>query len=68
MISFQPFWDKMKERGISIYSLEYDYEFNPAMFNRLKNGHNFTLRSIEKICETFNLKIEDVVEFKSQNE
>lgn len=63
MISTRPFWNMMKQRGISVYSLEYDYHLNPAEISRLKNNHNFVLSTIDRYCELFNCRIEDIVEF-----
>lgn len=64
MISFEPFWNMLKERGISLYSLEYDYEFNPAEISRMKNGHNFTLKFIDRICILFHCQPKDIIIFE----
>lgn len=51
----------MKQRGISVYSLEYDYELNPAEISRLKHNHNFSLRTLDRYCDLFHCRIEDIV-------
>lgn len=51
MIVFEPLWQLLKERNISTYSLEYDFGLNPADISRLKNNHNYTLKSINRFCE-----------------
>lgn len=61
MMSFEPFWNMMREQGITIYELEYDYELNPAEINRLKHNHNFTLQFINKICFLFKCQPNDVI-------
>ena len=61
MMVTKPFWDMMKQRGISIYSLEYDYELNPAEISRLKHNHNFSLRTLDRYCQLFHCRIEDIV-------
>lgn len=53
MITFDPFWQLMKERGISVYALEYEIGLNPAEISRLKHDHNYTLRSIDRFCTLF---------------
>ena len=30
MITFDPFWELMRERKITVYNLEYSYGLNPA--------------------------------------
>lgn len=61
MMVTKPFWDMMKQRGISVYSLEYDYELNPAEISRLKHNHNFSLRTLDRYCSLFHCRIEDIV-------
>lgn len=61
MITFDPFWQLMAQRGISTYALEYTYELNPADISRLKNNHNFTLRSIDRFCYLFSCQPGDIL-------
>lgn len=61
MMVTKPFWDMMKQRGISVYSLEYDYELNPAEISRLKHNHNFSLRTLDRYCNLFHCRIEDII-------
>lgn len=61
MMVTKPFWDMMKQRGISVYSLEYDYELNPAEISRLKHNHNFSLRTLDRYCSLFHCRIEDIL-------
>lgn len=61
MMVTKPFWEMMRQRGISVYSLEYDYELNPAEISRLKHNHNFSLRTLDRYCNLFQCRIEDIV-------
>lgn len=61
MISLSPFWEMLKRRGITTYDLEYEYELNPAEISRLKNGHNFTLRTLDRYCFIFQCNIDDII-------
>ncbi len=61
MMKLSPFWEMLSRRGISTYDLEYKYDFNPAEISRLKNNHNFTLSTIDRYCELFDCRIEDIV-------
>ncbi len=63
MMITKPFWDMMKKRGISIYSLEYEFELNPAEISRLKNNHNFTLSTLNRYCDLFQCRIEDIISY-----
>ena len=61
MISYEPFWKMMNERGISTYSLQYTYNLNPAIINRLKHNHNFNIEYIDYLCTLFDCEIQDIV-------
>lgn len=61
MMKLSPFWEMLSRRGISTYDLEYKYDINPAEISRLKNNHNFTLSTIDRYCELFDCRIEDIV-------
>ncbi|MCM1184332.1 MAG: helix-turn-helix transcriptional regulator [Roseburia sp.] len=61
MMNLSPFWEMLSRRGISTYDLEYKYDINPAEISRLKNNHNFTLSTIDRYCELFDCRIEDIV-------
>ncbi len=63
MITFDPLWKTLQNRGISTYDLEYQYEINPAEISRLKHNHNFTLRSVDKYCKLLRCTLEEVVEY-----
>ncbi|MCI8483107.1 MAG: helix-turn-helix transcriptional regulator [Lachnospiraceae bacterium] len=64
MISFEPFWMMLKDRKISIYDLEYTYNLNPAEISRLKHNHNFTLKSINRLCQIFHCQPSDIMVYK----
>ena len=61
MMDMSPFWEMVQRRGISTYDLEYKYGMNPAETSRLKNNHNFSLRTLDRYCNLFHCRIEDIV-------
>ena len=63
MISFRPFWESMAIRGISQSKMIMYYGLNPAEVNRLRNGHNFTLKNIDKYCTIFDLQPYEIFEY-----
>lgn len=67
MISFEPFWAMLKERGITVYDLEYSYNLNPAEISRLKHNHNFTLKFICRLCDLFHCQPNDIISYTSPN-
>lgn len=61
MITFEPFWETLRRRGISTYDLEYQYDLNPAEISRLKHNHNFTLHSVDKYCRLLGCRVEEII-------
>lgn len=61
MISYQPFWDMMTEKGISTYALENEYNLNRSEISRLQNDHNFNINFIDYLCTVFDCQIQDIV-------
>lgn len=53
MIVLDPLWELFDKQGINVYLLEYKYGLNPAEIHRLKHGHNYTLKSIDRYCKLF---------------
>jgi DNA-binding Xre family transcriptional regulator len=65
MITFEPFWQLMEDRGITTYTLVYTYGMNPAEISRLRHDHNYTLRSIDRLCYMFSCQPGDILAYLS---
>lgn len=68
MIIFDPLWQLLKERNITTYDLEYVYGLNPADTSRLKNNHNYTLKSIDRFCHLFSCQPGEILLYKDSKE
>lgn len=60
MISYEPFWEMMKERGISGYALVNTYGLCKSEVRRLKQDHNFNILFIDHLCTLFDCDIQDI--------
>lgn len=67
MISYEPFWNMLKNRGESWYSLEHKYKISTAELSRLKNNMNITTETVNFLCETFDCTIPDIMVFIKSN-
>lgn len=63
MISYEPLWETMKERGISTYALIHTYNINPRTINHLKHNKSITLFTMEKLCQILNCQADSIVVF-----
>ena len=62
MISYEPLWKTMKEKGITQYRLLKSGIDNKTL-DSLKKGKNITLLTVERICKILDCKPNDIVEF-----
>lgn len=63
MMKFDPLWNTMKNRNISIYSLINKYAVSRGTIDNLKHNRNVTLATIERMCEILDCGVNDVVEY-----
>ena len=62
MISYEPLWKTMEERGISQYRLLKSGLDNKTL-DSLKKGKNITVLTMEKLCRILDCTPNDIVEF-----
>jgi len=63
IISYQPLWATMRQKGISQYFLLKSGIDNKTLDN-LRKDKNITLLTVEKLCTIINCTPNDIVEFK----
>lgn len=63
MISYEPLWRTMKEKGITTYTLINQYGINPRTINNLKHNKSITLFTMEKLCSILQCQAESIVVF-----
>ena len=68
MISYEPLWRTMAERGVTTYTLITRYGINPRTINHLKHGRSVTVYTLEKLCRILDCQAESVVVFLPDEE
>ncbi len=63
MIVFDRLWKTMKEKGFSTYTLREKCGIDSKTIRRLKANENIEIKTLSKLCEALNCKIEDIAEF-----
>lgn len=61
MISYKPFWQTLKEKGISQYTLTEIYDVNKSLLQRLRDNQSITLNTIQDLCNILDCEIQDIV-------
>lgn len=60
MISYQPLWATMKNRGISQYKLIRDYHFSTGQLDRLRKNDSVSTNTLDMLCSILDCKLEEV--------
>lgn len=64
MITYEPFWNTIKEKGISTYTLIQKYNVSSATINRLRNNQGISTMTINDLCKILKCKVEDILLYK----
>ena len=64
MISFEPLWTTMKERGISQYKLIKEYNFSTGQLDRLRKNENVNTFTLNQLCEILDCTLADIAEYR----
>lgn len=63
MISYAPFWETLKNQGITTYTLINKYNISSATIDRMKKGNGISTMKINDFCKILNCKVEDIIEY-----
>lgn len=63
MIVFNKLWETMKQKGISTYALREKCGIDSKTVRRLKANENIETKTLNKLCEALDCRIEDIMEF-----
>ncbi len=67
MISYEPFWKTLKEKGVSTYVLINKYNISSETFDRIRKGKGLNISTIDDFCKILNCKVEDIIEYVEDN-
>ena len=62
MISFEPFFKTIKDKGISQYQLIHEFHVSRGTLDALRKNKSMTLNTLEDLCFILDCRIEDIVE------
>lgn len=66
MISYEPLWATMQEKGVTTYTLIYKHGFSSRTINNLKHNKGITVYTIEKLCEVLECTPNDIIAFTKE--
>lgn len=63
LISYDPFWNTMKKKGITGYMLVKKYKISNGTLYRMRKGAPLTTVTIDTLCAVLDCKVEDIMEY-----
>lgn len=68
MYTYEPLFRTMKDRGITTYSLVNHYGISSHLMSNLRHNKNVTMNTIDQLCGILHCQIEDIVEYRENEE
>lgn len=64
MITYEPFFDTLRRKGISTYKLINDYGFSKGTLDSLRQNRNITMETLNYLCNLLDCDVTDIICFK----
>lgn len=66
MISYEPFWNTLKIKGVSQYQLIQKHGISAGQLSRMRSNSNISTHTINALCEILDCKVEDILVYKKK--
>ncbi len=66
MISFEPFYQTLKSKGISTYKLINEFNVSRSLLDRLKHNKPISTVTLNDLCTILNCEVEEVLKFTKE--
>ncbi len=63
MISYEPLYKTLKEKGFSTYKLINEYGVSRSLLDRLKHNRPISTVTLNDLCNILHCRVEDVLVF-----
>ena len=61
MITYEPFWNTLREKGFSTYALIQNYNISSSTIDRLRKNKGISTQTIDDLCKILKCKVEDIL-------
>ena len=68
MISYEPLYETLRQKGISTYKLINDYGISRSLLDRLKHNRPISTVTLNDLCNILHCRVEDIVLFIEDNQ
>ena len=64
MISYEPFWQTLKSKGMSTYTLISKYNISSATIDRMRKGGGISTQKLDDLCKILECDVGDIIVYK----
>lgn len=64
MIVYDKLWDTLRQKGISQYKLQKEYNISSGMLDRLRKNEGISTFTLNRLCEILDCEIGDIATYK----
>ena len=68
MITYEPFYKTLKEKGVTTYKLITYYGVSRSLIDRLKHNKPISTVTLDDLCKILDCHVEDIVCFKKDSD
>jgi len=61
MISYEPFWETLKEKNVSTYVLIRDKHVASSTLQRMRKNESISMQTVDDLCTALNCTVSDIV-------
>ena len=63
LISYEPFWETLKKKNITTYTLINKHNISSATIDRIKKGGGISTMKIDDFCRILKCEVSDIIKF-----
>ena len=63
MISYHPFYETLKAKGMTEYQLIYKHGFSSHILYRMKHGETITLKTLDTLCFILDCGVDGIIRY-----
>lgn len=68
MIDYSPFFQTLKEKNESTYTMIHKYNLSSSLINRLRNGKPISTTTLNDLCRILKCNVEDILRYVPSDE
>lgn len=64
MITYEPFYQTMKRKGVTTYMLITQYNISRSLLDRLRHNKPITTVTLNDLCRILDCRVEDILSYQ----